>query len=60
MKRIHMIALVVLVPAALLVAACTTRVVGYRGIYSTEQLPKETQTPLLDGIDEIMEQKPRR
>ncbi len=44
----------VAVGAAAFEVGCTTKVVGTRGIYSPQQLPKERQTPVLDAIDEML------
>ena len=33
---------------------CTTKIVGTKGIYSPQQLPKERKTPVLDTIDEML------
>ena len=30
--------------------ACTKKVVGHRGIYSPQQLPEETNSPILDAL----------
>ena len=32
------------------VGSCTKRVISHKGIYSPQQLPTETQTPILDTI----------
>ena len=36
-------------------AGCTKKVVRHRGIYSPQQLPEETQTPILDAVGDLFE-----
>lgn len=49
------IVLCVLVTTGLVcLSACTKKVVSQRGIYSSQQLPKETQTPILDAFGDIL------
>ena len=39
-------------------AGCTKKIVRQKGIYSKRQLPKETQTPVLDAIDQMIAPEP--
>ena len=47
-------------PALLVEAGCTKRVVRERGIYSVEQLPEETQTPIFDAVSEPLDDDDKR
>lgn len=38
-----------------LLVGCTKKIVSHRGIYSSEQLPKETDTPVFDAIGDGLE-----
>lgn len=53
MPRHHTIRLIVTLAVLCLLLTlpgCTKKVVGQRGVYSPQQLPRETETPILDAI----------